>query len=61
MLEELSPVARLDREIEDTMGRIMSGSPQPGDFGRVSDLAARLVEMTEPPAFRRLDELLGAA
>lgn len=61
MPEDLSPVAKLDREIEDTMGRIMSGNPNPGDFGRVSDLAARLIEITEPPAFRRLDELLGAA
>lgn len=56
----LSAVAEIDRKIEDAMGRIMGGTALPGDYGLVSDLTAVRVEITEPPAFARLDELLGA-
>lgn len=54
----LSVLAELDREIEDTMGRIMGSDPKPGDYGLVSDLAARRIEITEPPAFLRLARIL---
>ena len=55
-----SKVAELDRKIEEAMDRIMGGIAEPGDYGLVSDLTAIRVKITEPPAFARLEELLGA-
>lgn len=53
-----SPLERIDREIEDAVGRIMIGKPQPNDYGVVGDLTVRRVEIAEPQAFARLEKIL---
>jgi hypothetical protein len=58
-LIQASRIEKIDRSIEDAVGRIMNGSPLPGDYGLVGDLSAERVEMSEPPAVGRLEELLG--
>jgi hypothetical protein len=56
---QASRIEKIDRSIEDAVGRIMKGSPRPGDYGLVGDLSAERVEMSEPPAVSRLEKLLG--
>ncbi len=56
-----SAVSKLDRQIEEAMDRIMSGTQEPQDYGIVSDLNSRRVELTEPAGFARLEALLSAA
>lgn len=53
----------IDRSIEDAVGRIMNGKPQPNDYGVIADMSARRVQLAEPEAFTRLERLLeeGAA
>ena len=56
-----SEVTKLDQEIDRHIARAVSGEPKAkSDAARmVGDLAARRVELTSPPAFRRIHQALG--
>jgi hypothetical protein len=54
-----SEVARLDREIGEHIARAVSDSSKSRDAAKaIGDLATRRVELTSPPAFKRIDRIL---
>lgn len=55
-----SEVTRLDKEISEHIARAVAGESNSKAAAKaIGDLASRRVELTSPPAFRRIDRILG--
>lgn len=55
----VSDIELIDRKIEQALDRDSRDRKRQGRVGEVADLMARRVELTEPPAFSRIEKLLG--